>query len=450
MTVTEGDSDTDRADSSKQEIMPNRKNNDKFTELREKAKELLTEKQGTDLSIPLELEAIIQELQVHHTELEIQHEELQRTYERLEQAQKKLHSLFEFAPAGYVVIEPSGVIERANLTAAAMLGTTRSALEGSKLEEFVTASHQETYYLHRRQLQVTREPQTADVQLRQKGDGVFYARLDSVYVEEDDRYRVAITDITTIKKAEDTLRANLDYARELDDIKNKLLSMISHELRTPLTTILNAANMLERYGDRLSEDRRAARFQTIKSHIWYLNSMVSEVVSAYRAGEMEPHPRPERFNVREFCQQMVEDMELDGQERIEKHVQIADDEPDAEAIQDLNFLRQMVTNLLNNALNYSEDTVHCHLNCTPDELILIVSDEGIGIPEEEQDAVFAVFTRGSNTTGIPGTGIGLAIVRRAVKACNGTLHLQSQPGQGTTFTITMPRYLDDDETGENE
>jgi signal transduction histidine kinase len=111
-----------------------------------------------------------------------------------------------------------------------------------------------------------------------------------------------------------------------------------------------------------------------------------------------------------------------------------------DAIMDEQLLRQILLNLLSNAIKFSPpgSTVRLDLSCRDEQAIFRVSDEGIGIPAEDQEHLFETFYRANNVGNNPGTGLGLAIVKRSVDVCGGTITVSSQAGHGSTFTVRLP------------
>ncbi|MFN8447757.1 MAG: sensor histidine kinase [Anaerolineae bacterium] len=103
-------------------------------------------------------------------------------------------------------------------------------------------------------------------------------------------------------------------------------------------------------------------------------------------------------------------------------------------------MRQAISNLLSNAVKYSPagGTIRLQVACEPDALRIQVSDQGIGIPEEDQKRLFEVFHRAGNVGTVPGMGLGLVITKRAVEVHGGTVTFTSKVGEGTTFIITIP------------
>jgi signal transduction histidine kinase len=109
---------------------------------------------------------------------------------------------------------------------------------------------------------------------------------------------------------------------------------------------------------------------------------------------------------------------------------------------DEKLLRQILSNLLSNAIKYSlqGSTVQLELVCREGEAIFRVRDEGIGIPPEDQARLFESFHRAGNVGNIPGTGLGLTIVKKSVDLQGGTITVDSRVGGGTTFVVTIPLH----------
>jgi signal transduction histidine kinase len=108
---------------------------------------------------------------------------------------------------------------------------------------------------------------------------------------------------------------------------------------------------------------------------------------------------------------------------------------------DERLLRHIFTNLLTNAVKYSErgSTVDFHVACHGTELVSTIRDRGIGIPEEDREWLFTAFHRGRNVGDRPGTGLGLVIVKRCVDLHGGKINIESNPGAGTQVTVRLPK-----------
>ena len=105
------------------------------------------------------------------------------------------------------------------------------------------------------------------------------------------------------------------------------------------------------------------------------------------------------------------------------------------------LLRQIILNIVSNAVKFSEDIVTITLNMLRQDFVIEIADTGAGIPEEDQSRIYDTFFRSKNVETISGTGIGLSIVKKLIDRCRGTIEFESQVNVGTTFTLTFPRQL---------
>jgi signal transduction histidine kinase len=113
--------------------------------------------------------------------------------------------------------------------------------------------------------------------------------------------------------------------------------------------------------------------------------------------------------------------------------------PTLEVESDPLHVRYLVVNLLQNALKYSDDRVRVRIGGNDGAGSIVVADTGIGIPEGEVDALFSPFFRASNVADRPGTGMGLAIVKKSARLIGARVEVEMSPGGGTTFRIALPR-----------
>jgi PAS domain S-box-containing protein len=153
--------------------------------------------------------AAIHELRVHQIELEMQNEELRRTQAERDSAQARYFDFYDLAPVGYVSVSEQGLILHANLTAAAMLGVTRSTLIKRSLNHFIDREDRYTYYLLHRQLLECRQPQTSELRMMRADDSRFFARVDAIAAMGEDGapvLRLVLIDITAHRRAEQELR----------------------------------------------------------------------------------------------------------------------------------------------------------------------------------------------------------------------------------------------------
>ncbi|MEW6496390.1 MAG: PAS domain S-box protein, partial [Cyanobacteriota bacterium] len=270
------------------------------------------------------------------------------------------------------------------------------------------------------------------------------------------RYVGIAEDITSRKLAETSLLATLEKERELSSLRSSFLSLVSHEFRTPLTTIQSSAELLSRYNERLSPEKKQAHHQRIQSALVRMTQLLDEVllIGQAEAGKLKFEPRP--MDLVPWCRDLVEGMQVavDNACKGKNHqhanagrslceIAFTSAGDCSEAQMDSKLLEHILTNLLSNAIKYSPEggKVQFDLVCTGSIAVFSITDRGIGIPEEDQERLFESFSRASNVGTIQGTGLGLAIAKKAVDLHGGTISVESEVGVGTTFTVTLPLKL---------
>jgi PAS domain S-box-containing protein len=239
-------------------------------------------------------------------------------------------------------------------------------------------------------------------------------------------------------EAEKKVKDALEKEKELSYLKTKFISIASHEFRTPLTTVLSSTELLERYGRNWEVDKYNKQTERIKKSVNYLTHLMDDVLIISRAdsGKTVFNPKPVEF--KKFCQSIVDEMkmllkenhELEFSYDVDKNILFVDEK----------LLKHILNNLISNAIKYSVNggKILFEVMSRPDELQFIISDSGIGIPEEDQTNLFEPFNRGKNVKDIHGTGLGMSIVKRSVDMHKGTILFTSKVGIGTTFKIKIP------------
>ena len=244
-------------------------------------------------------------------------------------------------------------------------------------------------------------------------------------------------EIARRQRLEDELRLSLAKERDLNELKSRIIATVSHEYRTPLTTILSSADILEHYDSRLTAQKKKNHFQRIQSSIKYLTNLVEDMLFVHQAeiGSLEFNPAP--LDVERVAREVVNEF----QENSNQHSINFDYQGICtNAFLDEKLLQLILKNLLSNAMKYSPKTspVQLELNCELNQIVLRVSDRGIGIPADEKSLLFNPFFRGSNIGVTPGVGLGLVIIKECVDLHGGKIFVESEVGKGTTFTVTLP------------
>jgi signal transduction histidine kinase/ActR/RegA family two-component response regulator len=233
-----------------------------------------------------------------------------------------------------------------------------------------------------------------------------------------------------------------DEAVRATHAKNAFLSSTSHELRTPLNAVLGFTQLLQ-MSDLSEEDRDAVERILAAGH--HLLALINELIDIARieSGEFSLSVEPVAMQpiVEETCRLMAP-LGGDRSITISQHFQC----PALAVKADRQRLRQILVNLMSNAIKYNREGGAVVITCqapSPDQVSLTMTDTGPGISGPDLDRIFDPFERlGAEQTAIEGTGIGLPLARAFAEAMEGHLTAASIPGEGTTFTVTLPRAAD--------
>lgn len=264
--------------------------------------------------------------------------------------------------------------------------------------------------------------------------------MDIIEVNNQPHVLLVGFDISQRKRAEAELLRAVAREKELGQLKTNFVSMVSHEFRTPLGIIQSSAEILSDYQDRLSPHERIEQLQSIIQNTRRMAGMMEEVLILSRldAGKMEFRPAPLDFAT--FCRRVVNEVRSASDQRCP--IDLAAAPVSQQAWADERLLGHIFTNLLTNAVKYSEAGRPVRMSIQRDgpEVVCVISDQGIGIPEADQQWLFTSFQRGSNVGDRPGTGIGLVLVKRCLELHGGTIHIHSRVGEGTQATVRLAVY----------
>lgn len=240
-------------------------------------------------------------------------------------------------------------------------------------------------------------------------------------------------------QAEQQIIQNVAREQELIELKSQFISMASHELRTPLAALSLGVDFLAKYWTKLSSEQINKNLKTVDATVRQLRSVLDDVLIVSRGEEGQLRCKPALVELVAFGRKVADEAAAADQQRHPIFVRSPDEQCEAEV--DPQLLSHILTNLLGNACKYSPPDSPAELTIarTDGHVTLVVSDQGMGIPLEDQPRLFDLFFRASNVGDTPGSGLGLVVVRRCVVAHGGTVTLDSAPGRGTRVTVTLPR-----------
>lgn len=261
---------------------------------------------------------------------------------------------------------------------------------------------------------------------------------------------------------------DISHLKEVEQIKDQFVSMVSHELRTPISSILLASNMVTKYYDRLTDDQKRNKVTQISDQAKRLTDLVSAILDVARLDAQHSNSRTSDQMVdvaaalREVVKQLTDEVNVKQQQ-----MDVFIHNSQFITVGEHTDIIRIWQNLLSNAVKYTDTgggiTVELFGGCTNEDacrqkpdlkrfqkliptdfnpshsIMGIVTDNGHGIPPEDLDKLFTRFFRGAaSSTNIPGTGLGLSLVRDTLHSYGGNIVVDSQYGEGTSFCFWIP------------
>ncbi len=387
-----------------------------------------------------------------------------------------LQAIIENAIDGIITIDDRGHIESINPSGCRLFGYTPDEVAGKNIAMLMPPPDRDRHDQYISRYQHTGEAHIIgkgrEVQGLRKDGSTFPFRLAVSEVQYSGRkiYTGFIHDLSKEKEAEDRLKdyathledlvhertqslkmsvealqhakeevsQSLEKEKELGQMKSRFVSMASHEFRTPLSSIQLSAVLIEKYAQDFNNPNITKHIGRIKSSVGNLTGILNDFLSLEKLEAGKVEAVFDAFDIVKFSEEITEEMQLtakQAQHIIYQHTGTASmvrlDQP---------LLKNCIINLISNAIKYSGEDSFIEFNTELNDtrLVVIVKDNGIGIPESDQKHLFEAFFRAHNTGNIPGTGLGLNIVTRYAGLMNGTIDFKSQVNQGTSFTLTFP------------
>ena len=283
---------------------------------------------------------------------------------------------------------------------------------------------------------------SGEIMNRKKDGSLFPIFLSTSIIKDEFDKPIALIgvarDITENRKSRAELIAAKDMAEESNRLKTAFLNNMSHEIRTPMNHIMGFSSLMaEVQGTERDEFaqiilKSSNQLLTLIENVILLSRLQSEI-SAISKNEINPGNLITSLG------------KIFGNDCLKKniglHLRIPQDHLDQSILSDQEKIKLILTNLISNAIKYTlEGFVEVGYELHEKEIKFYVKDSGLGIPLKEQEKVFDSFYRSEQalSMAIGGTGLGLSIVRELVKALGGTLQLESEPGKGSSFNLTIP------------
>jgi PAS domain S-box-containing protein len=370
--------------------------------------------------------------------------EQEKLDQRLRDQQFYTRSLIEANIDAIMTTDPHGIITDVNKQMEALTGCTRDELIGAPFKSYFTDPARAEAGIRR----VLAEKKVTDYELTacsREGKRTVVSYNATTFYDRGRNLQgvfAAARDVTEGKRVELELQQAKAIAEGASQSKSDFLASMSHEIRTPMNAIVGIADLLSRTTLSPEQDRYVQIFRRAGDNLLHLVNDILDL-SKIEASQLELERTP--FPLQDLLDKVSEMVSMRADEKGLALVFGIDDDVPLERVGDPTRLRQVLLNLVGNAIKFTETgqvslRVSAEASGTPAALRFTITDTGIGIPAEKLEAVFERFTQAdsSTTRRFGGSGLGLTISKRLVEMMGGRIWVESVVGEGSVFSFTVP------------
>ncbi|VEP11433.1 Two-component sensor histidine kinase (fragment) [Hyella patelloides LEGE 07179] len=238
------------------------------------------------------------------------------------------------------------------------------------------------------------------------------------------------------ERTSELIKAN-EQLKELNQARSRFVSMVCHEFRNPLNNIAFSVSSLKRYERQLSNLQKIEYLSDVEINIERMTQMTDDLLVIGKIETEKIEIEPKNLDLVKFCQELVAEFQ---ETHLNHQIQFHSDRQQLEIEIDYRLLRSILINILANSVRYSQKDrlIQFNLSLSSDYIILSIEDRGMGISPQDLHNIFEPFYRGKNVSNIPGTGLGLNIVKRFSNLLGSKIDIISQVNQGTKVNIQIP------------
>ena len=402
-------------------LLENRRDNIRLRQINQKVQDLI----AGDYSQVLDMQGSSEITNITNNLNDLS-EAIRLTQENLEQESKRLHSILSYMTDGVLATNRRGQIIMINDMAKRQLGVERDDALNQNILELLKI--EEEYEL--RDL-ITQSPELM----------IYSQNVNGEYISLRVRFALIRRESGFISGLVAVLHDTTEQEKEERE-RRLFVSNVSHELRTPLTSVKSYLEALDEGA--LSEPVAPDFIRVSLDETNRMMRMVTDLLHLSRIDNETSHLDVELINFTAFITFILNRFDKMRNQDEEKKYELVRDYPiNSVRIEiDTDKMTQVIDNILNNAIKYSPDggKITVTMKTTDDQMILSISDQGLGIPKEDLPKIFDRFYRvdKARSRAQGGTGLGLAIAKEIVKQHNGFIWAKSEYGKGSTFTIVLP------------
>jgi PAS domain S-box-containing protein len=377
----------------------------------------------------------------------------------LQQSEQEYRELVEALQEGIWAFDKDARTTFVNKPMAEMLGHTAGEMQGKHIFTFM--DEQGTLSANR-SLEHIREGIKGQQELElvhKNGARVWTTMETAPLLDETGNYKGAISgviDITKRRQAEVMMRQQTEHLKQVNSELEQYSWIIAHDLKAPLRIIGIYSDLLERDLDELLSAEQREYLVTLTRAKQQADELVQGLLALAYVGKSED--QQDLVSMKQFFSELIASLDIPP----DVEITLSEDWPTIQTVKPI--LRQIFENLLTNAVKFNESSPKRvqigwrPMRSTPEDswtsiehpkeyYEFFVQDNGIGIPAEYQEQVFGIFKRLHVAEDYQGTGVGLAIVRKAVGKLRGAIYIRSEPGEGSTFCVALPSSLDSAQLG---
>ena len=245
----------------------------------------------------------------------------------------------------------------------------------------------------------------------------------------------------TFNEMADQIVGNINELKSVEKLRRELIANVSHDLRTPLSVISGYVETLAMKKD-LSKEERERFIAVVHASTENLSTLIDQLFEYSKLEAQEISPEKEPFHLSDLVQDIIQKFEVIAREKnMDIEMDAAKEMPMVFA--DIGLVERAISNIVDNALKYGKPKgkVRIQLKPNPDDVRITISDDGPGIPEQEQSYIFERYRRFDRTkTNRKGAGLGLAIVKKILEIHNQSIKVLSESGKGASFIFNLPAY----------
>jgi PAS domain S-box-containing protein len=415
-------------------------NNDKFkSSLRERAEKLLkvpiAPSPKEHLISSEDLHRLIHELEVHAVELEIQNAELKETRDELEVSRQRYYDLFDVAPVGYFSLDPKGTVVEVNQAGLHLLGQERERIVRMPFTTFVAERDLQPFIIMLQRLRHKSHQERLKLTIKSQVLKEFDAQIEAVNVGHTRADKDILTHLIVL---------DISEQKRLEQQRDMFFSIASHELRTPITNIsLSLDLILKKQGHRLPADIRE-NLEIANRATQRLRNLIRDILELRRASQADLQIALAPVDLAALVKETIT-LNTPFARSLDIEFQTHDPLPAVTVLGDEGRIVQVLNNLLTNAVKYScaGSRVQVGIETDGDRAKVLVSDQGIGIPEGLRERIFEPFTQVDpsieDNRRKGSFGLGLSIGRALISRMGGNLDYLRHEGRGSTFFFELPQ-----------